>query len=365
MNKHLTYAVALLVLSALACNAPLLDGADLPPTETPVGVDPTVAEVPPIEDVPPESPVPARSTSTPAAEGATVTPSPTNALPTPMVVCTPPLCSADEVYYCDGECPGGCGTRCATPTTASPLAPVILSFTADRTNIVQGERVALTWQATGGTEASICWVTREAILACVDGPIDPEAGAESVTPTAPGRPGLADMVLTVRSDSGADEAHVVVTIECVEDPLPALEDQELFGNCPYGTAVGAAAYQAFEGGTMVWLNGSQTIYVLYSDGRYESYADNFRDGDPESDPSIVPPKGLYQPVRGFGLVWRTTPAVRDGLGWALAPEGGFQGWSQSYSGTGMHNSGTYLRLVDGSIVLLGHFGGMWRSVGRE
>jgi hypothetical protein len=38
----------------------------------------------------------------------------------------------------------------------------------------------------------------------------------------------------------------------------------------------------------------------------------------ESDPSIVPPEGYYQPVRGFGKLWREE--LRSALGWALAPE---------------------------------------------
>ena len=40
----------------------------------------------------------------------TITPNP------PMIICTAPPCKAGEVYYCSGECPGGCGTTCATPT---------------------------------------------------------------------------------------------------------------------------------------------------------------------------------------------------------------------------------------------------------
>ena len=37
---------------------------------------------------------------------------------TPMIMCTPPLCAigTSEVYYCRSECPGGCGTICATYT---------------------------------------------------------------------------------------------------------------------------------------------------------------------------------------------------------------------------------------------------------
>lgn len=47
------------------------------------------------------------------------TATPTN---TPIItyymVCTPPLCAinTDEAYYCPVNCPGGCGTTCATYT---------------------------------------------------------------------------------------------------------------------------------------------------------------------------------------------------------------------------------------------------------
>lgn len=42
---------------------------------------------------------------------------------TPMLMCTPPACGPDEVYYCDGDCPGGCGTTCATPTPFPMCTP--------------------------------------------------------------------------------------------------------------------------------------------------------------------------------------------------------------------------------------------------
>jgi hypothetical protein len=328
MRRRLTFAVFLLALSVLACNAPQPGGVNVLPTDVPAATELARTEAPPTESPPTELPVAEGPTATPTSEGPTSTSVPEEASPT---------------------------------MTPSPT-PTILSFAADRTTIIQGESVHLTWQATGGTEAHVCWVTHEAIMACVPGTLDPDGGKETVTPTAPGRPGVADIVLTVKNGAGSAEAHVDVTIACAEDPLPALEDQQLFGNCPYGTVVGNAAYQAFGGGYMIWLEGPRTIYVLYADDRYESYADDFREGDPESDSSITPPAGLLQPIRGFGLVWRTYPAVRDGLGWALAPEEGFQGWSQSYSGSGMHNSGTFLRFVDGSVVLLSHFGGAWRFI---
>jgi glucose/arabinose dehydrogenase len=55
--------------------------------------------------------VPLTGTSTPIIEQHT----------TPIPVCTPPPCSANEVYYCPDECIGGCGTVCATHTPTPEL----------------------------------------------------------------------------------------------------------------------------------------------------------------------------------------------------------------------------------------------------
>lgn len=97
-----------------------------------------------------------------------------------------------------------------------------------------------------------------------------------------------------------------------------------------------AAVQPFERGFMIWRGDRKRIWIaacctrtIPLGGRWLSFEDAFVDGMPESDPSIVPPGGLYQPVRGFGLVWRTLRdysyggTVRDLLGWATAPEQGY------------------------------------------
>lgn len=50
---------------------------------------------------------------------ATLTPGPEYA-----IACTPPPCRADEVYYCAAECPGGCGTTCATAAADPRMLPL-------------------------------------------------------------------------------------------------------------------------------------------------------------------------------------------------------------------------------------------------
>lgn len=126
--------------------------------------------------------------------------------------------------------------------------------------------------------------------------------------------------------------------------------------CPVGeppvTLTQASAVQTFERGLMVWISDTPgSIYVLYSDGRYQRFDDTFVDGaDPERG-GENPPAGLLEPVRGFGKVWRNNPAVRDGLGWATEAERGGQSTTQTF-GQG--------RMIDvpqrGVILLLLHAG---------
>ncbi|MFN3331420.1 MAG: hypothetical protein ACK47M_02760 [Caldilinea sp.] len=82
----------------------------------------------------------------------------------------------------------------------------------------------------------------------------------------------------------------------------------------------AAAIQRFDNGVMVWVEETARVYAFLNNGLWLSYADTFREGDPESDPAFAPPAGKQQPVRGFGKVWREHPDLRDAIGWALTKE---------------------------------------------
>ena len=94
--------------------------------------------------------------------------------------------------------------------------------------------------------------------------------------------------------------------------------------CPAATAiVSPGAEQHFEHGLMLWVEGEDRIYVLYDDGNsphWSAFVDEWDPGEPEYDPTIIPPTGYFQPVRGFGQVWREQPGVRDRLGWAVDQE---------------------------------------------
>jgi hypothetical protein len=146
------------------------------------------------------------------------------------------------------------------------------------------------------------------------------------------------------------------------------------GICPlYEPSATWAAEQPFQNGRMIWLEEvsgdsfvlQRQILVLYNDGQYAQYEDTWTEGQPESDPSIVPPSGLYQPIRGFGKVWRENTSVRNKLGWATTSEQGFDTiWQQRFQES--LPSVAYVRTLNGTIVEISGWGwtsgGSWKTM---
>ncbi len=93
-------------------------------------------------------------------------------------------------------------------------------------------------------------------------------------------------------------------------------------------------YQAFERGKMFWRDTRQ-IYALQSDGRLLVIADGWQEGMPVDDPGYAPPGGLLQPVRGFGLAWRSNEALRNAIGWANQSETPVPGFWQDFESGAM------------------------------
>jgi hypothetical protein len=216
--------------------------------------------------------------------------------------------------------------------------------------------VTLSWQATGAAETFIQWVGSDGLLKGPTGIEDPNGGTVTITPTGDGT-----ISLLVRNAAGQATAEIQLTIQCPHDWAPALAaDPPMSTGCPGEYITTWAAWQPFQNGFMIWLEAENGIFVFYNTGQYQFYEDRFNEGDPESDPTLVPPDGLYQPIRGFGLVWRENPVVRDGLGWATAQESGYESWTQSFSGTGMHSYSTIMKGFDGTLYLLGAFASQWQ-----
>lgn len=319
------------------------------------------------------------SCATPTGQPATQSPTPEqDPTGTPFPLCTPPACKSDEEYFCESECLGGCGTICVTPTpTITPEAeltkeaplptstqkpevvtpPVIQSFTADRSTITQGESLNVSWVASGGTTAEMQWLGNNGTMEGVNN-IAPDGSTIAISP--PNNP----VILNVSNSAGTTTKNLELTIQCAHPWVSDLATAHA-GSCPKAAEIGWAAEQPFEHGFMIWLEPSQTIIVFFTDyggQSYRIYEDKFKEGDPTNDPNIVPPQGLLQPQRGFGLVWRENTEVRVHLGWATAGETGFETWRQSYQGMGMHNIKTWLKDINQNIIELDPNASAWKII---
>lgn len=124
-------------------------------------------------------------------------------------------------------------------------------------------------------------------------------------------------------------------------PLPALFPTNVVAEV-------AIAEETFEHGRMIWFRHNRQIWVMVEDddpatpgGDWYCYNDTFQEGEPEIDPELVPPEGMFQPRRGFGKLWRTHPDLQERLGWALTPE--FELTSQyTYIAGGYVENGQYI-----------------------
>ncbi len=106
------------------------------------------------------------------------------------------------------------------------------------------------------------------------------------------------------------------------------------------------AEEVFEHGRMFWIQPRQQIWVMFDSGQgsgqWQVYDNTYQDGEPETDPSIVPPDGKYQPVRGFGKLWRTNPEIKDKLGFGLTPEFGYVSNYEYHPGGTVDAQGTWV-----------------------
>ncbi len=117
------------------------------------------------------------------------------------------------------------------------------------------------------------------------------------------------------------------------------------------------AHQPFQRGRMIWRSDTRTVYVLHQDGTWQAFSDTWQEGQPERDPTLVPPAGLYQPIRGFGRIWREELGGPDAaIGWATAPEQGRSGQVQRWTRGLLIGFG----LAD-RVVLLSD--GRWQAIG--
>ncbi len=258
----------------------------------------------------------------------------------------------------------------STPTRATPTEPsdtptpeaVIHTFEASVDIADPGETITLTWRWSGADTGTIYHLMATGQLSMPTWEVE-RTGSVTYT-IAPERRNYDTFALFLNN-----EGEGVVAQDTLQIPLRC-PDEWFFSPapdiCPAGAAVFTdGAEQHFEDGVMVWNQAEGRIYVLSEEPSREwrAYTDEWEEGDPISDPDIDPPPGLYQPVRGFGLVWREQPHVRERLGWAIHPEQGYETALQHTSH--VRYSDLYIRALGGGVWKLGPNGSSWEYIPPE
>jgi hypothetical protein len=254
-----------------------------------------------------------------------------------------------------------------TETSAEDLSIVSFAVAVEDIEGAEGKRLIFSWETTGAVRADIfSGTSRRFPLRWEvepDGTLTVElesTGYRNPSMTLVAYDALDNQVAqTVRADWECQYAYF---FESAPEACPLFEPSETW-----------AAEQPFENGRMVWLEEvrdetsvtQRPILVFYNDGSYEQYQDTWTEDEPERDPSIEPPEGLLQPIRGFGKVWRENDDVRDGLGWATVPEQGFDTqWQQRFQES--LPSVAYVRIFDGRVIEIAGWGwatgGSWEFV---
>jgi len=251
-------------------------------------------------------------------------------------------------------------TETSVPPASGPPPIAITEFKASPAEIAAGGSVTLSWQSVA--EWATIYLADERGRLTEPGFEVPISGTLVVTTSSTLRD-HADFFLFAGSGNVYEQATVSVMIPCPDgwffaDP-PA--------GCPLAPHFPTIVAQHFEHGLLLWLEATgderpfNEIIALYDDEgplpRWQTMVDDWTEGEPESDPDLVPPDGLYQPVRGFGRVWRERTGVRDRLGWATDEE--FKVENGAYQCSSAAYASCYVVGPEGTVYVLYPNGSAW------
>jgi hypothetical protein len=257
--------------------------------------------------------------------------------------------------------------------TAAASGPTIVSFDVAPKEVGPGDTVTLTWEAIGD-RATLCPTARYVLFSSDDCRQVPLSGAVdfSIPLEAAGFQTI-DFLLEVETlvPQAAVTAQAAVAFKC--DTTWFFSDTPQAGICPREPTRSQAAAQLFERGMMIWIEELGRYFVLESALLYEGEERKKVDviHDPltvirDTSSEIEAPPDRYAPQSGFGLVWRgdvqESPGYRQRLGWALAPEFGYQAIFQcddARPSGGRSWQTCYLKGPDGEVIVLHPLGGWY------
>ncbi len=258
--------------------------------------------------------------------------------------------------------------KAAAPKPTSS-GPVIQYFNTDMAQAVAGDTIALSWASTGATEAVLEYRSLKDSTPTYSWKVDTTIAFPCQI--NPDERDDVELTLRVRDEAGRS-AQAKLHIELLTcsnswffSPAPRA--------CGMPSIVSQAAEQRFEHGTMIWVKGKWSqeakeegyVFILYDDGRSPGWTivkDQWVEGTADRDPTLSPPPGLQQPIRGFGLAWRQEPEVRQRLGWAVGQEQGFDTTIQHMK---YKYGSVYLRAFDGNVWRLGLGCNTWEKIAVE
>jgi len=349
-QKAIEDTVRARLVATMTAEVPPVATPDLAATETATQAELTASTTAP---VPAATALPTMAPTSTATVAATEPPAPTEtpaiATPTPT-----PLPTATAVPTSE---PAQAG---ATATAAA--GPQILFFGVTPTVTLNiGDRLTMEWEAVGD-KAELCPIA---------GPGPVELRCQEV-PLAGSTQFVIDEEAMTYTDFGLRVTAGGLFIWSVVKVYPQCQNLRpwFFANppqrCPADVAHQSyAAGQYFERGLMIWIEDPDDFYVFYR-GEDEAGFQTFDwiidielkpGASEEHRVGEEPPPGLYEPVSGFGLVWRgeiegVRADVRERLGWATEPEFGFDTAYQCTTPSYPRMWDCFLRGPRGEILLL-------------
>jgi hypothetical protein len=194
-----------------------------------------------------------------------------------------------------------------------------------------GDSLHLAWEA-AGERAEICPTNCFGPASCQ------EVSLSGEMTFVTDKESLSYNAFALRVSAGEEQATEAVTVRFLCEDLRQWFFDPPPPHCPADDPSHSyAAGQYFERGFMIWIEETDEFYAFESQPDESGYRYYHSTVGLEPKPGASednrigeePPPGLYEPLSGFGLVWRGEvewPEVgsgRERLGWATAPEFGF------------------------------------------